>query len=705
NRITDIRTVFWVAYENTSISAQLIPILGDDNFYDFYRGANKNLWDQSFTNPNILNGNTKVNGINVNGLTTTIPTEFSIISLSTTGNVQANNFSQDRLTPGRAWHGGFAELLIYNTPLSAIQISQVENYLADKYAPPVNLGPDIQLSYGFCDTSISVGTKFKSIFWSTGDTTEAINVSKTGKYWVNVIDIFGRNSTDTVYVNFPVVKIPNDNIICLGDSEFWLTELNPAEYTFNWNDGSSDSKILLDTLSDFHVSISDTTGCVYFSDTLNFMTNFFPSKPMLGSDTFFCGPNFLKILPTIDSISNISWSTGNNSDSIYITQSGIYELDVTNEFNCKRKDTINIFVNIPPQFSLGNDTGICYPNKVVLNPGLNNCNILWQDNSNNPTFNVNSNGFFWAKATDSLGCSFTDTISISIDTTLKHASLGPDTSLCSGSFIYLNGITSNNGINFLWSDNSTNSNLQVSGGGIYWIKAVNNNGCSLKDSIDITISGIAPLVSFAANNNCFGTPNNFINFSTAANGDSILGYSWNFGDGTSDTTYSPNHTFQDTGYFFVNLDIKTINGCQASKSDTIHVFPNPSANFSTSNSFCSNTPVIFTDSSQTYGYPISALTWNFGDPGSPNNNSNSIIASHLFSSSGPYQISMIVIDVNGCSDSLAKNLTILPSPIADFNFGPACETEKTQFFDTSNLQGLQALNYYWNFSGTEGDST
>ena len=704
NRITDIRTVFWVTYENPSISPQLIPILGDDNFYDFYRGANKNIWDQTFTHPNILNGNTKINGINVNGLTTTIPTDFSILSLTTTGNVQANNFSQDRIVPGRSWVGGFAELIIYNTQLSTNQITQVENYLADKYAPPVDLGPDIQLSYGFCDTSLTVGTLFKSVSWSTGDTTSTINVSKTGKYWVNTVDIFGRASSDTVNVNFPIVKIPNDNIICLGDSEYWSTGLDQNDYIFLWNDGSSTDKILLDTLSDFYVTITDSTGCKYFSDTLNFTINSFPSNSLLGADTIFCGPNFIKIIPALDSIKTLIWSTGSHSDSIFISQSGFYELNAVNNFNCKRNDTIYILVNIPPNFSLGPDTSICFTNSVILNTGLNNCDFLWSDNSTNQSLTVYSNGIYWAKATDTLGCSFSDSISINVDTTFKYATLGPDTTLCSGSFIYFNGTAFNNGINLLWSDNSTNNNLQILTGGVYWIKAVNANGCSIKDSIDITISGSVPLISFTANNTCFGNQNNFSNTSVAANGDSILGYFWDFGDGTGDTIINPSHTYQDTGYFFINLYVNTLDGCKGSKMDTIQVFPNPTANFSTSTNFCRNVPVQFFDSSQTFGYPIGTWSWNFNDPNSPNNNSSSNNPTHLFSSAGNYQISLHATSINGCTDSNSINLFIKPSPIADFNSGLSCASEKIQFTDISNLQGLQPANFYWNFSGTEGDS-
>ena len=44
------------------------------------------------------------------------------------------------------FNGEIAELLIYNTEFDDINRKTIENYLMDKYAPPVNLGYDIRVS-------------------------------------------------------------------------------------------------------------------------------------------------------------------------------------------------------------------------------------------------------------------------------------------------------------------------------------------------------------------------------------------------------------------------------------------------------------------------------------------------------------------------------------------------------------------------------
>ena len=132
-RITDIRTVFWVIQENPS-ATKLNFLLGDTDTFHFHRGAiNGAMWSVPHTNNNIKNGVTRINGNQVDGLSTDMPTEHSIISVVTTGNVEANRIARDRAID-RYWDGDVAEVLIYNTPLNDTDVESVNQYLATKYS-------------------------------------------------------------------------------------------------------------------------------------------------------------------------------------------------------------------------------------------------------------------------------------------------------------------------------------------------------------------------------------------------------------------------------------------------------------------------------------------------------------------------------------------------------------------------------------------
>lgn len=129
-QISDVRTVFWVAKRN---SGQVF-MLGDDNNYHFHSDGNR-FWSSQHAHANIRDGRLAVDYQVVDGLNTDIPTKWSIISLRTTGNVEASRFTSDR-TYGRQWNGDLAELLIYNEPLSDDQILDIETRLAIKWGLP-----------------------------------------------------------------------------------------------------------------------------------------------------------------------------------------------------------------------------------------------------------------------------------------------------------------------------------------------------------------------------------------------------------------------------------------------------------------------------------------------------------------------------------------------------------------------------------------
>ena len=88
---TNIRTVFWV-YKDSGGSYFM---LGDNNQYHFHKGAS-NMFEGAVDLPNVLSGLLKVNGSIVPTSGEPYPSSLSLLSLRTTGNVEASNFSNDR---------------------------------------------------------------------------------------------------------------------------------------------------------------------------------------------------------------------------------------------------------------------------------------------------------------------------------------------------------------------------------------------------------------------------------------------------------------------------------------------------------------------------------------------------------------------------------------------------------------------------------
>ncbi len=131
-RLTTIRTVFWV----TDIDASAPQfLLGDEAVYHFHRGpTTPNYWSAPNASPYVINGSTYNNGLRVASPTVElIPTGYQLISLVTSGNVQANAFCNDRNISARYGGQRIAEILIYDRALADGERQAVETYLRKKW--------------------------------------------------------------------------------------------------------------------------------------------------------------------------------------------------------------------------------------------------------------------------------------------------------------------------------------------------------------------------------------------------------------------------------------------------------------------------------------------------------------------------------------------------------------------------------------------
>ncbi len=93
-----------------------------------------------------------------------------------------------------------------------------------------------------------------------------------------------------------------------------------------------------------------------------------------------------------------------------VSTSGVYIDTLLSTLGCDSLiTTVNLTVATKP--SLGKDRTICVGDTTSLSPGIFST-YKWQDGSTNPVFNVTVGGIYSVTVTDSLGCMFSDTVSI-----------------------------------------------------------------------------------------------------------------------------------------------------------------------------------------------------------------------------------------------------------------------------------------------------
>ena len=100
----------------------------------------------------------------------------------------------------------------------------------------------------------------------------------------------------------------------------------------------------------------------------------------LGSDTTICTGDDITIGPSYSGFDTYTWSTGDTSQYINVSQPGTYSLQVTDECG-DASDEITIALHPYPDPNLGDDLDLCFGQSATLEPTFGFSSYLWQDNS------------------------------------------------------------------------------------------------------------------------------------------------------------------------------------------------------------------------------------------------------------------------------------------------------------------------------------
>lgn len=177
-----------------------------------------------------------------------------------------------------------------------------------------------------------------------------------------------------------------------------------------------------------------------------------------------------------------------------------------------------------------------------------------------------------------------------------------------------------------------------------------NFGCIDQATSTVTISTIS--ADFVTPNSfgCNPLQSNFMDLSSGF-GSAIEFWAWDFGDGNTSDIETPMHTYNDPGNYSVSLTVTDFNGCSSTetKSNYITVI-GPNVDFGGDIlQGCNTLNVNFTDFTIA-GAPIISWYWDFGD----GNNSTSINPTNNFVTSGDFDVSLTVTDIDGCSITETK---------------------------------------------------
>jgi len=259
--------------------------------------------------------------------------------------------------------------------------------------------------------------------------------------------------------------------------------------------------------------ISDTAGC-QLSDTSTLIITVYDTSGI----EIIPGPNLCVDEVELTNTSNFStylWSTGETQQTISVTDSGEYWLEVTNICGTFA-DTVDIDVVPPYSFELGSDTSICEPGFMFPGPA-SATSYLWNTGDTTQNVEVQNTGEYFLIASNGV-CSDTDTVNITVSY-INFSSR--DTSVCYDSLMLT---VVNEGNPITWSTGDTTDTVVVYSSGSYWV-LLQNGYCSTQDTINVDLS--SPLVDLGTDT-VVCVPTVFDVFDST-----LVSYEWSTGDTTS----------------------------------------------------------------------------------------------------------------------------------------------------------------------------
>ncbi|MFA9370079.1 MAG: hypothetical protein ACERIH_00005, partial [Labilibaculum antarcticum] len=440
----------------------------------------------------------------------------------------------------------------------------------------------------------------------------------------------------------------------LGDGSFDASNLLNATYT----PGSLD---ISNGFVELELSAQPILPCVNPAlDTMRIDINSNLNVD-LGADQEICAGNTVS-LDAGNAGSTYLWSTGETTQTIIISTSGNYSVDITDVNGCLGSDNMNLTVHPNPIVDLGLDQEACSGNTIMLEAGLPGSTYLWSTGETLQAILVSASGNYSVILTDTNGCSASDDANATI-----HASpivnLGADQETCAGSTITFDA--GNAGSAYLWNTGETTQTITVSVSGNYSVTITDGNGCSASDDANATIHA-SPIVNLGADQEtCAGGT---ITFDAGNIGSTYL---WNTGETTQTITVSANGNY--------SVVITDGNGCSATDDVNAVIHANPVVDLGIDQETCSGGTITFDA-----GNIGSTYLWNTGE-------TTQTIA---VSVSGNYSVT--ITDGNGCSATDDVDATIHVNPVVDLGIDQETCSGGTITFDAGNV----GSTYLWSTGET-----
>ncbi len=557
--------------------------------------------------------------------------------------------------------------------------------------------------------NVTGGTEPYTYLWSNGATTEDLNGVGAGDYTVQITDANGCDTSFTLVISQPtpmVAFIENQvNVYCAGnntgEASVNISGGVPG-YTYLWDNGQTTQTVADLSAGPHSITIRDANNCITI---VNFVIteSIVLSAGDVDVNNVTCnGGNNGSISFNMEGGSapySYVWSNGQTTVPAINLQAGDHSVTITDSAGCvlqlsftvSQPDalTLNI-INIVQPVCSGSSTGHA---TVQVTGGTPNYQYAWDNGQTTATATGFTAGVHTVVVTDANGCVDSTTVTITEPASLSVSIIGSSNPTCFGG---ANGTATalvGGGVapyDYSWSPSGgTNSTATGLSAGTHIVIVTDANGCSASQTYTLTQPAqVVVTIDGGGSTICAGESVTLT--ASATGGTGSYNFAWNNGLGNGAThTVSPTVT---TTYVVIAANAQ---GCSATDSVTVSIYPSPAASFTPSGSSSCTFPVTvnFTNTS------TNSVTyyWEFGNGDSAFTTNGQA----TYDTIGSYTVMLIATSTNGCTDTALYVYNVYPAPTALFSLSgnSGCAPYTVSFTNNS----VDGVTYYWSFG--DGDTS
>jgi gliding motility-associated-like protein len=364
------------------------------------------------------------------------------------------------------------------------------------------------------------------------------------------------------------ISVNGSSAFCTGDSRVLTATLGE---TYLWSTGDTTQSIEVTQPGLYSVTVLDSTGCVASAGQSIAVLPALETAVVANTAGPYCmGESVTLTAVGIPLVNQFQWSTGETSQSISVTQTGIYTVTVTNNVGCSASASLPMgFLPVPNSDIVANGPlSICEGDELELTVQNLPFGIGydWSTGESSQSITVTEAGSYSVMVTSISGCTSMSEVEIS-GLILPYVGLGEDRYACSGDTVVLTA----EGANVYSWPNGSEDNLQliVPHADTSIVVEGMNIGCEqvATDTIQIIVDE-NPVAHFT-----FGDTNlgELVVFEDSTTIGSPSAWNWNFGDGEIENGPVVSHVYSAPGLYQVMLKVTTDNGCSDSVVVSIDV--------------------------------------------------------------------------------------------------------------------------------------